>query len=190
MPNLKTLLVIKCPKLRSLPQHMHNLLPSLRELSLWDCPELESFPEGGLPSKLEELRIRRCKKLLIGNRMQWGLPTLTSLKFLRVDFEGCEQVVDSFPDEGLLPTTLGSLYINCISKLDGKGFTQLTSLEWLSISNSPELRCLPDEELPTSLSHLDIDHCPLLEQRCQRETGEDWPKIAHIKTIQISSTIM
>ncbi|XP_062016475.1 putative disease resistance RPP13-like protein 1 [Rosa rugosa] len=185
-PNLKTMTIYNCSKLRSLPQHMHNLLPSLSYLELSDCPELESFPEGGLPSKLEHLRIRRCKKLLIGNRMQWGLPTLTSLKLLSVHFEGCEQVVDSFPDEGLLPTTLGSLYINCISKLDGKGFRQLTSLKQLKIWNCRELRCLPDEGLPTSLSSLDIYDCPLLEQRCQRETGEDWPKIAHIKTIRIN----
>ncbi|KAM5585169.1 hypothetical protein ABKV19_004524 [Rosa sericea] len=178
-PNLETINVHKCPKLRSLPQHMHNLLPSLRELSLSDCPELESFPEGGLPSKLAELDIWR---------MQWGLPTLTSLTYLSVDFEGCEQVVDSFPDEGLLPTTLSRLHIYSISKLDGKGFRQLTSLKELGIGNCPELRCLPDEGLPTSLSYLQISNCPsFLEQRCQRETGEDWPKIAHIKSIYINN---
>ncbi|PRQ32281.1 putative P-loop containing nucleoside triphosphate hydrolase, leucine-rich repeat domain, L [Rosa chinensis] len=185
-PNLKTLLVQKCPKLRSLPQHMHNLLPSLSYLLLYDCPELESFPQGGLPSKLEKLFIQSCKKLVIGNRMQWGLPTLTSLKILSVDFKGCEQVVDSFPDEGLLPTTIEELRIYSISKLDGKGFTQLTSLKELSICNCPELRCLPDEGLPTSINHLEIVRCPLLEQRCHRETGKDWPKIAHIKTISIN----
>ncbi|KAM5585041.1 hypothetical protein ABKV19_004433 [Rosa sericea] len=179
-PNLETIMVHKCPKLRSLPQHMHNLLPSLGCLLLSDCPELESFPEGGLPSKLERLNITRCKKL-IRNRMEWGLPTLTSLKHLTVSFKGCEKVVDSFPDEGLLPTTLGSLEISSISKLDGKGFRQLTSLNHLVIGNCPELRCLPDEGLPTSLSYLWIYDCPLLEQRCQRETGEDWPKIAHIE---------
>ncbi|XP_062016835.1 putative disease resistance RPP13-like protein 1 isoform X2 [Rosa rugosa] len=189
-PNLMILKVETCPKLRSLPQHMHNLLPSLSYLELSDCPELESFPEGGLPSKLEVLRILRCKKLVIGNRMQWGLPTLTSLKFLSVHFEGCEQVVDSFPDEGLLPTTLSRLQINSISKLDGKGFRQLTSLKLLEIRNCPELRCLPDEGLPTSINYLDIYDCPLLEQRCQRETGEDWTKIAHIKTIRINHIVI
>ncbi|KAM5585640.1 putative disease resistance RPP13-like protein 1 [Rosa sericea] len=184
-PNLSCITVEKCPKLRSFPQHMHNLLPSLCHLFVDDCPELESFPEGGLPSKLESMCIWRCKKL-IGNRMQWGLPTLTSLEFLSVDLRGCEQVVDSFPDEGLLPPTLSQLRIYGISKLDGKGFTQLTSLEQLWIYNCPELRCLPDEGLPTSLSYLHIEDCPLLEQRCQRETWEEWPKIAHIKSIYIN----
>ncbi|XP_062014327.1 putative disease resistance RPP13-like protein 1 [Rosa rugosa] len=133
-------LVAICPKLRSFfPLHMHNLLPSLKWLSLCCCPELESFPEGGLPSKLEYLYVWCCKKL-IGNRMQWGLPTLTSLELLSVDLRGCEQVVDSFPDEGLLPPTLSQLHIHGISKLDGKGFTQLTSLKKLGIYNCPELQ--------------------------------------------------
>ncbi|KAL6192874.1 hypothetical protein ACLB2K_033960 [Fragaria x ananassa] len=139
-PNLETIDLTSCWKLRSLPQHMHNLLPSLRMLSLHDCPELESFPEGGLPSKLGDLYIWRCKKLS-GSRMQWGLPTLTSLRFLTVDFEGCEQV-DSFPDEGRLPTTLSQLRIKGISKLDGKGETPgkigprlLTSAPFMSITN-------------------------------------------------------
>ncbi|PRQ32395.1 putative P-loop containing nucleoside triphosphate hydrolase, leucine-rich repeat domain, L [Rosa chinensis] len=185
-PNLETIKVHECSKLRSLPQHMHNLLPSLRRLFVHDCPELESFPEGGLPSKLQCLYLGGCKKLLIGNRMQWGLPTLTSLYILSVNFERYEQVVDSFPDEGLLPTTLSRLDIYGISKLDGKGFTQLTSLKELAIHDCSELRGLPDEGLPTSLSYLLIRDCPLLEQRCQRETGEDWPKIAHIKSIFIN----
>ncbi|KAL6186705.1 hypothetical protein ACLB2K_042824 [Fragaria x ananassa] len=183
-PNLETIELQSCWKLRSLPQHMHNLLPSLRRLFLSDCPELETFPEGGLPSKLGDLYIWHCKKLG-GSRMQWGLPTLTSLRFLSVDFDGCEQVVHSFPDEGRLPTTLSTLYIYGISKLDGKGLGQLTSLKKLIICRCPQLQCLPDEGLPTSLSYLHIYQCPLLEQRCQRDTGEDWPKIAHISTIDV-----
>ncbi|XP_024157212.1 putative disease resistance RPP13-like protein 1 isoform X2 [Rosa chinensis] len=179
--SLVRLEIISCPNFVCFPD-----APNLKTLLVQKCPELESFPQGGLPSKLEKLFIQSCKKLVIGNRMQWGLPTLTSLKILSVDFKGCEQVVDSFPDEGLLPTTIEELRIYSISKLDGKGFTQLTSLKELSICNCPELRCLPDEGLPTSINHLEIVRCPLLEQRCHRETGKDWPKIAHIKTISIN----
>nr|XP_048330896.1 putative disease resistance RPP13-like protein 1 [Ziziphus jujuba var. spinosa] len=44
-PNLKYFCIADCINLRSLPQHMHTLLPSLQSLSLANCPELESFPE-------------------------------------------------------------------------------------------------------------------------------------------------
>ncbi|KAK9938862.1 hypothetical protein M0R45_015578 [Rubus argutus] len=179
--HLRTLEIGDCSKLRSLPREMHTLLPSLTRLSIRKCPKLEPFPEEALPSKLESLEIWSCEKL-IGNLKQWGLSTLASLRFLSVSFEG---FADPFPDEGLLPTTLTRLFICGISKLDGKGFRQLTSLKQLQIADCSELQCLPEEGLPTSLSSLYIYGCPLLEQRCQRETGEDWPKIAHIKAITI-----
>lgn len=184
--HLRTLIIRNCSKLRSLPHEMHTLLPSLKWLEISDCPTLEAFPEEGLPSKLEYLFIRSCEKL-IGNLMQWGLSTLTFLRCLSVSFGG---FADSFPEEGLLPTTLPQLRIYRISKLDGKGFRQLTSLKTLWIGDCSELQCLPEEGLPISLSFLDIRWCPLLEQRCQRETGEDWPKIAHIKTICICDKLI
>ncbi|XP_048420606.1 putative disease resistance RPP13-like protein 1 [Pyrus x bretschneideri] len=154
-PNLNTMEIEECNKLRS--------LPSLRSLIIRDCPELESFPEGGLPSKLRYLGIRSCKKLM-ANRMRWGLQTLTSLKYLDVDFSKCEEeeIGESFPEEGLLPTTLTSLRISDhpnLKTIDGKALRHLISLETLKISFCPRLQSLPDEGLPTSLSRLDIFKC-------------------------------
>ncbi|KAK8330637.1 hypothetical protein V6Z12_A10G018300 [Gossypium hirsutum] len=37
----------------------------------------------------------------------------------------------------------------------------------------------------TSLIYLKIIDCPQLSKRCQRDTGLDWPNIAHIKRIMI-----
>ncbi|BBH05177.1 NB-ARC domain-containing disease resistance protein [Prunus dulcis] len=185
-PNLTNINICRCKKLRSLPEHMHTLLPSLQSMDITECPELESFPDGGLPSKLKSLRIESCRKL-IANRMQWALGRLTSLRDLRVDFNECGEV-DSFPEEGLLPTTLSSLSISTLLSLktmDGNGLTNLICLEYLAIRRCPELQSLPEEGLPTSLSLLEIFYCPLLKQRCQREKGEDWPKIAHIRHIMI-----
>ncbi|RXH84824.1 hypothetical protein DVH24_041592 [Malus domestica] len=159
-PNLEEMEIKECNKFRSLPEEMQISLPSLESLCIRDCPELESFPEGGLPSELRFLSIWSCKELM-ANRMRWGLQTLTSLKYLDVSFRGCEEeeIGESFPEEGLLPTTLTSLGIYNhpnLKTIDGKALRHLISLEKLEICYCPQLQSLPDEGLPTSLSRLDI----------------------------------
>ncbi|KAM2028366.1 hypothetical protein ACFX16_039995 [Malus domestica] len=164
---------------------MCTSLSSLQAVILEYCSELESFPEGGLPSNLDMLRIFGSKKL-IANRMHWGLDRLICLRYLAFSFDECEDVV-SFPEEGLLPTILTTLCIfnsPNLKILDSKGFQNLTALQHLFIDGCNELECLP-EGLPTSLSHLDINKCPLLTQRCQNEIGEDWPKISHITRVTV-----
>ncbi|XP_028960597.1 putative disease resistance protein At3g14460 [Malus domestica] len=184
-PNLIVLNISESYKLRSLPEHMCTSLSSLQAVILEYCSELESFPEGGLPSNLDMLRIFGSKKL-IANRMHWGLDRLICLRYLAFSFDECEDVV-SFPEEGLLPTILTTLCIfnsPNLKILDSKGFQNLTALQHLFIDGCNELECLP-EGLPTSLSHLDINKCPLLTQRCQNEIGEDWPKISHITRVTV-----
>ncbi|KAM1531992.1 hypothetical protein ACFX10_006077 [Malus domestica] len=212
-PSLNHLCIMNCPEFRSLPEEMHACLPSLQSLyiqgskefksfpeeskfpslsylNIWYCPELESFPEGGLPSKLLSLRIGSCKKLM-ANRMRWGLQTLTSLERLDVSFSECEEeeIGESFPEEGQLPTTLTSLGIfqhPNLKTIDGKALRHLISLKELNIFFCPRLQSLPDEGLPTSLSGLEIRECDLLTQRCRRDTGEDWAKISHIPKVLLS----
>ncbi|CAN6567204.1 unnamed protein product [Malus baccata var. baccata] len=189
-PNLIVLNISECDKLRSLPEHMCTRLSSLQAVNLAYCSELESFPEGGLPSNLDMLRIFGSKKL-IANRMHWGLDRLICLRFLAFSFDECEDVV-SFPEEGLLPTILTTLRIfnsPNLKILDSKGFRNLTALQHLFIDGCNELECLP-EGLPTSLSDLGIDKCPLLTQRCQKEIGEDWPKISHIAHVRVDGSLI
>ncbi|KAM5551452.1 hypothetical protein ABKV19_026337 [Rosa sericea] len=190
-PNLTEINIQRCEKLSSLPEQMETLLPSLVSLCLWDCPELECFSEGGFPSKLKSLIIMECKKLNAKSmqNMNKVLRRLTYLDILRLDFdcdEECEKV--DWSPEGLLPSTLDYLLIHRLKceAIDGaKWFGHLNSLQTLEISNCSSLRYLPDSGLPSSLTKLFIHGCPLLEKRCQRETGEDWPKIAHISMILI-----
>ncbi|KAG5539121.1 hypothetical protein RHGRI_019615 [Rhododendron griersonianum] len=187
LPTALTRLDIKnCKKLKSLPEQMHTLLPSLKSLHLYDCPEIESFLEGDLPSSLTDLYIWNCKKL-VGGRRDWGLQTLPSLKSFRLWSES-EDVLESFPEEGLLPPTLTHLGFGGmpdLKSLNERGLQPLVSLEDMVITDCPQLQSLSVERLPTSLSELIISRCPLLEPRCRREEGEDWHKIAHIPRIYI-----
>ncbi|KAG5539129.1 hypothetical protein RHGRI_019623 [Rhododendron griersonianum] len=184
--SLTDLSIKKCEKLKSLPEQMHTLIPSLKSLDLYDCLEIESFPEGGLPYSLTGLHIRNCKKL-VGGRRDWGLQTLPSLTGFYLGGES-EDVLESFPEEGLLPPTVKYLRFGempDLKSLNGRGLQPLVSLKQMYISDCPQLQSLSVERLPTSLSELIIWKCPLLVPRCRREEGEDWHKIAHIPSIII-----
>ena len=60
---------------------------------------------------------------------------------------------------------------------------KLISLESLTLTGCPNLKSLPNEMRNlTSLQTLKIFDCPGLWRRCEKETGQDWHKIAHITT--------
>ncbi|KAF7146379.1 hypothetical protein RHSIM_Rhsim04G0043400 [Rhododendron simsii] len=190
-PNLSSLSLYRCEKLKALPEQMHTFLPSLQSLTLSDCPEIESFPEGGLPSKLGHLYIRDCKKL-VGGRRHWGLQMLPSLTTFSLEGQS-EDVLESFPEEGLLPSTLTSLYFGDLlnlKSLNERGLQLLGSLKYMIIFKCPQLQSLPEERLPSSLLQLEIRRCPLLKPRCRREEGEDWHKIARIRFIAIDGEVI
>ena len=175
-PNLTSLKVRYCNKLRSLPEGMHNLLPSLKELQVWSCPEIESLPNGGLPINLKSLKIRDCDKL-ISHRLDWNMSCLTSLELFSVEGK-CEDV-QSFPEEGLLPSTLTQLEIQGLlnlKTLDTKGLQHLTSLKKLQILDCCKLESIGEEGmLPSSAVDLDVWKCPLLQEQQERENK---PKIS------------
>ncbi|CAK9151653.1 unnamed protein product [Ilex paraguariensis] len=91
----------------------------------------------------------------------------------------------SLPDECWLPSTLTSLVIGGMPNLTSlsKGIHNLTSLDILLIQDCPNLRSLPDKRTLDTLSRLMITECPLLEQRCLKDKGADWHKIADIPCI-------
>jgi Leucine-rich repeat (LRR) protein len=160
-PDLKEFRIKNCISLRSLPNKMHN--SSLENLCVEDCPELESLLEWGLPSNLNTISIVNCEKLL-ASRMGWGLQNLPFLK--RLEIMGISEDVKSFPEDGVLPTSLTYLYIlgfQNLKSLDNKGLQHLTALEELCISDCPKLECMPKDGLPASLSMLNISYCPKLE---------------------------
>ena len=189
-PSLTWFRVDSCYNLKALPEQMHTLLPSLVTLSLQNCPELESFPEGGLPSNLKSLEICSCDKLIPG-RMEWGLQGLSSLRSFCIKGK-CENL-ESFPDRGLLPSSLISLDIwdlQHLKSLKGGELQHLTELKNLRIGYCPIFQSMPEGGLPTSLTSLIVKKCPMLKKRCQSENGEDWQKIKHIPVIELDNEVI
>lgn len=94
--------------------------------------------------------------------------------------------LESLPKEWLRHLiSLQKLNIERCDGLDSLSWiANLKSLQYLRIwscPNGPNLTSLPQEiHNLTSLQSLEIFCCcPLLQLRCQRQTGADWPIIAH-----------
>ena len=178
-PKLVKFSIKELKNLKLLPKRMDILLPSLTDIRILDCPQAELCSDGGLPSNLNTMDLSDCSKFMASMKMALGANN--SLEVLSVQ----KLDVESFPDEGFLPFSLTSLEIsNCLDlkNLDYSGLCHLSSLQELLLFNCPNLRCLPEEGLPESISELKIVGCPLLEQCGLKPKGLDWEKIVHLKT--------
>ena len=181
LTSLQTLTISGCFKLKSLPEGMGGLT-SLQTLVIEECRKLKSLPKGigGLTS-LQTLEIRRCSKL---KSLFEGMGGLTSLLTLEICW--CSKL-KSLPEGMGGLTSLLTLDICRCSKLKSlsEGMGGLISLRTLYIWSCPNLKSLPEGiQGLTSLETLDIFVCPNLLKRCKRETGADWPKIAHIPNLK------
>ncbi|KAL4601058.1 hypothetical protein ACB092_11G244200, partial [Castanea dentata] len=150
---LKDLYIKDCPNLISFPDNGISCLKSLGKLRIRDFPNLTTFPEISQLTSLKELEITKCPNL---TSLPDGISCLRSLRSL---------TFEDFPNLMNFPVSISNL----------------TSLEKLRIGFCPNLTSLPNE-MPClkSLKLLRILGCPLLEEKCKRGIGEDWPKIAHI----------
>ncbi|QCE03406.1 disease resistance protein RPM1 [Vigna unguiculata] len=181
-PNLTRFIVYDCDKLKSLPDHMGTLFPKLEYLRITNCQQIECFPTGVMPSNLRTIEIGNCEKLL--SDLRWiSMDMVTSLNVL-----GPCDGINSFPMEGVLPPSLTSLHLfgfSSLEMLECKGLLHLKSLQELGIFNCKNLQNISGERLPVSLTKLSIAKCPLLQKRCNRKDRQIWPKICHVRGINI-----
>ncbi|XP_054823664.1 disease resistance protein RGA2-like isoform X1 [Prosopis cineraria] len=143
-------------KLAVLPESLGHI-SSLQYLKISVFPNLASLPELGNLTSLQTLEVGHCPKLL-------SLPTtircLTKLQEFKLK---SLQNLSSLPDE----------------------LAGLTSLEMLLVEDCPKLTSLPMcIQSLTNLKTLAIGDCPMLQRRSNKETGEDWYKIAHIPCVK------
>ncbi|XP_044499793.1 disease resistance protein RGA2-like isoform X1 [Mangifera indica] len=206
---LKSLTIRWCQQLISLPQEIQNL-SSLESLEISECSNLKTLPEGirGL-SSLRSLSIENCSNLTsVPNELQhltalehlviMYCPSLDSLPANFRNFSmlkslfilGCPKLA-SLPEELQHVTSLRSLEIHSCPAFENlPGWIgNLSGLSSLALSDCPGVVSLPEGlHHLTSLQHLSIRDCPRLENRCKKNVGEDWLKIAHIPYIYIGST--
>ncbi|XP_050139644.1 putative disease resistance protein RGA3 [Malus sylvestris] len=134
------------------------VLQSLQSPCIKDFPHLALLPYHGMGNltSLQKLTIGDYSDLTLPPDVVINLPSLQSLTIL------------SFPNLVSLPEEISNL----------------TSLQHLAIESCPNLASLPEGicRLP-NLNRLQIWGCNMLSERCKKEIGDDWPKIAHIPHI-------
>ncbi|KAG5050672.1 hypothetical protein JHK87_002870 [Glycine soja] len=152
--------------LEKLP-NLTRALATLRskfDASHWPCLKISvHLPFIGFQGLtcLQDLWIVSCKEV---EGLHEALQHITTLKKLRLE---------SLPNLEFLPDCIGNLPL----------------LRQLHIWNCDKLTCLPPSlSLLSSLKELMIWGChPELEKRCEKEMGEDWPKIAHVPCVEVIS---
>ncbi|XP_039162057.1 putative disease resistance protein At3g14460 isoform X2 [Eucalyptus grandis] len=189
---LQSLELWDCPMIKSLPNKWHHLT-SLQKLRILYCQNIKCFPKGGLPPKLRDLEIKGLVALKPPVR-EWGLPLLTSLESLCVEFgmrgEGEKEWFPSDDKDAwsLFPSSLTSLQIYDLrntERLSSGLCNHLSSLRLFLIRDCPKLRYLPEDGFPPSLQNLRIFGCEILKERCAKLTGDYWPLIQEIPEVHI-----
>ncbi|KAA3472030.1 disease resistance protein RGA2-like [Gossypium australe] len=161
LKNLSCLVIDNIPQLVFLPFGLRHLF-QLKTLEIRYCSGLRSlFPVFQYLTSLEEFSIRNCNEL-----------------------ELSEAGIQIFRDY----TSLHALWLENIPKCQHfpEWLQHLTNLQQLYLIHLPNLTLLPGKMRSlTSLEELCIQQTPRLEERCRKDIGADWHKIAHIATVTI-----
>eukprot|EP00258_Populus_trichocarpa_P039369 XP_024455388.1 putative disease resistance protein RGA3 [Populus trichocarpa] len=160
-----------------LPKDVRCLI-SLRLLFL--ITKQKRLPEGGVGclGSLQILLIAGCEN------PEYLCEDMQGLKSLRkLCIGGCKNLI-SLPRSMKYLTALEYYATRPLPKQFLQG--SAGSLQTFAIEDCPNIIELPEcTGNLKELQKLVIRMCPSLGERCQRETGEDWPKIAHVPHIDV-----
>ncbi|KAL4353085.1 hypothetical protein GQ457_06G025380 [Hibiscus cannabinus] len=162
LKNLSDLKIDNIPQLASLPLWLQHLV-QLKSLVIKNCSGLRSlFPVFQHLTSLEAFEAINCKELELSAVGIQIFQDYTSLRDLRLE---------NIPKCRHLPEWL----------------QHLTNLKNLDLNDFPNLTSLPDEmRYLTTLQVLNMYMIPELEERCLKDIGADWHKIAHIPEIWVN----
>ncbi|XVF06566.1 hypothetical protein REPUB_Repub06bG0060400 [Reevesia pubescens] len=187
--SLQYLGLFYCDNLECLFEGM-QYLTSLRTLYVPGCSKLVSLPRSlKFLTKLEHLGLFFCNviNLQMEPEVKEDEDLHLSLKTFSIEYSGGLKDLPRLLFEGSA-STLQHIKIGSCDNFEvlPEWLQNLTSLQKLEISECPKLSSLPQGmNRLTVLQQLKIKDCPRLSQRCRRDGGEDWPKIAHIQEVEI-----
>lgn len=191
-PCLSKLEIGGCPNLTYLPLFLELKYLLLKDSGLKTLMEIlktasqSTSSPFSILSRLQLLEITNMDDSLEDELLEC-LPSLERLSFVSCSFN----TVDSDKDDGMKWRSLKVLrsvefYLmpNLVSL--PKGLQYVPTLQRLYMWKCTSLVCMPDwmSNLVT-LQDLTIDSCTQLEERCNNNTAEDWPKISHIPNITV-----
>ncbi|KAK9016449.1 hypothetical protein V6N11_078948 [Hibiscus sabdariffa] len=165
-------------------------LKNLSHVEMDNLPQLVSLPLWLQHlAQLKSLAIKNCSGLRSLFSVFQQLTSLERLSFRHsTELELSADDIQIFQDH----TNLCNLYPDKNSKCQHlpEWLQYLTYLTELHLINLPNLTSHPDEmHCLTTLEALYIDGIPQLEERCRKEIGADWHKIAHIPQIFVNGLV-
>ncbi|XP_022714536.1 uncharacterized protein LOC111274167 [Durio zibethinus] len=194
-PHLETLGMFHCRGPVAFPSWMTSLT-MLKRVQLQNCLNWKSLPPLGKLQSLESLEIEVMNEVKkVGD------------EFLGVEREDGQASSSSSPSSSVNNKIAFPMlkklkfyymkeweeweYPNLWTSRGEDSVTIMPRLHSLTIHYCLKLKALPSHLLHnTMLQELHVRGCPVLGERFKKGSGEDWPSISHIPTIQIDDQLV